>query len=534
MIKEFISLPEGFTNFPPIVNTYLSNPSLLKDFINVSPTVNEIAHLISKKQLSEHSRKTLVEVLNEQYAEVNLSNEEVSKNISLLNKPTTFTITTGHQLCLLSGPLFVIYKILSTIKLCHLLKQTYSQYQFVPIFWLASEDHDFEEINHVYLYNKKISWTDKQGGAVGNYSTTSLKPIIDEIITLLNINPNSSVAKIIYNSYQQPTLSKATRVLLHSLFSDYGLVIIDANNKKLKKLFVPFLINEVSNLVCKHTISETNQTLTQLGYTPTVEPRTINIFYLNDNSRNRIEKQGEHFFIKNIKQPLSLTNLINLIEEHPENFSPNVILRPLYQETILPNLAYIGGPNEIAYWLQLKNTFNYFNIPFPALLIRNSFYLIDHSLLNKFFQLGFSVADISKTTDDLIAHYLQKNQFTPFSINNYKNLFIEPFNSLSEVVSTIDPTLVPLVNAEKKKIINFLTNIEGKLNKTLKAKYDQPINVIKKVKEKFYPNQAPQERFENVFVYLAKDSDKNFLNSLLNHVNPLNPTPTVGVINTNK
>ena len=153
------------------------------------------------------------------------------KNITSLENPTTFCVVTAHQLNVFGGPLYYIYKIAQTISTCNQLKTKFPNYNFVPVYWLGSEDHDFDEINHIYLYNKKIEWQDKQGGATGEYSTNSILPLIEEIKTILGESEFANqLIEIFQKAYAQPTLTHAARYLVNALFGIYGLVVVDGND----------------------------------------------------------------------------------------------------------------------------------------------------------------------------------------------------------------------------------------------------------------------------------------------------------------
>jgi len=167
-------------------------------------------------------------------------------------------------------------------------------------------------------------------------------------------------------------LAAATRYLANALFGDYGLVIVDANDKALKQLFVPHLEKELIEQVAFKNVNETNKTITALGLNSQVNPRAINLFYISKNLRARIIYEDSVFKVLNTDIAWTKNDLLKHLNESPECFSPNVILRPLYQEVILPNLCYIGGGGELAYWFQLKSNFETNAVPFPILLLRNS------------------------------------------------------------------------------------------------------------------------------------------------------------------
>ncbi|MBC7493641.1 MAG: bacillithiol biosynthesis cysteine-adding enzyme BshC, partial [Flavobacterium sp.] len=352
--------------FTKIIIDYLNQDETVKPFYNRFPTLENFKTQIEEKTTNylNKNRIILSSTIKNQYNLVDTT-PLVTKNILLLADENTFTITTGHQLNLFTGPLYFLYKIISTINLCKKLKATYPEQNFVPIYWMATEDHDFEEINYFNYKNKKIKWSKTSNGPVGRLSTTGLQDVLKVFETQLGTSTN---AKYLINVFEKSylnhqNLAAATRYLANKLFKNDGLVIIDADSKPLKKLFIPYFKQELLQQSSYITVTETNNQL--INYSIQVNPREINLFYIENNLRERIIFENGNFKINNTKIIFSSQEILDELENFPEKFSPNVLLRPLYQEVILPNLAYIGGGGELAYWLQLKAMFKLFKTTFP-------------------------------------------------------------------------------------------------------------------------------------------------------------------------
>ena len=335
--------------FSNLVIDYLANDEKLRPFISDFPTNDSFHKQITEKKNHTIDRGVLVKVLKQQNFNFSLTVASIS-NINLLQSEETFTVTTGHQLCLFTGPLYFIYKIVSTINLTQQLKEKYPQNNFVPTFWMATEDHDFQEINHINLFGKKRTWVSKGTGAVGRMSLDGFESVLVELRDVLGETENAKkLVSLFENAYlKHKNLADATRFLVNELFGKFGLVIIDGDDKKLKQQFIPIIKKDVLKNGFVSTIKQNSKILAK-DYKVQAFVRDINFFKLTQGNRELIK--GE------IAQ--------KEIEENPENFSPNVLLRPLYQETILPNIAYIGGGAEVAYWMQLKTAFKQENIPFP-------------------------------------------------------------------------------------------------------------------------------------------------------------------------
>ena len=264
----------------------------------------------------------MVKVLKEQYGGLDIS-QSVSNSINSLSNSKTFTVTTGHQLNIFTGPLYFIYKIVTVINACKTLKQAYPDYNFVPVYWMACEDHDFEEINHFFFEGNKLEWETDQKGAVGRFDPSKLKNIAERL---------PSGAEFFKDAYSQGTLGDAARTYVNHLFGEEGLVVVDGDNPELKALFSHVIEDDLFIHSAADKVSNTSSALESLGYKTQVYAREVNFFYLEDGVRERIEKTEDGFVVLDTDIRLSNDEMRKLIQEHPERFSPNVILRPLYQE----------------------------------------------------------------------------------------------------------------------------------------------------------------------------------------------------------
>lgn len=520
MKTGFIPL-EKTNAFSKMVCDYVTGKAYRKLY-KYDYSINSFKHVIADKKFSPLQRKTLVEALHKQYSEAGITSS-VTENINYLLKENTFTITTGHQLSLFTGPLYFIYKILSTIKLAAELKKNYTEFNFVPVFWMASEDHDFEEIKSIYLFGKEIRWDKSFSIATGRIPLNGFRNILNQFA---EVTGNDSDAKRLINSLlcacydENINLATATRKLVHSLFGKYGLIIVDGDDAALKKQFIPVMEDELNHQTSYTLVTETNKKLEEKEYTVQVKPREVNLFYLGKNFRERIIVQNDIAEIVNQDISFNVAEMIRLMRNNPQDFSPNVILRPLYQETVLPNLAYIGGPAEINYWLQLKTLFDYHKINFPVPVLRNSLMLLDSGMVNKLMKLGFSYEDLFMPADELIKKYMHNKSGGNISFSDFENEFDTLFDKVRDKAEKIDTTLKPTVEAEKHKTKAALKNIEHKIIKAQKQNEDSSINQIRKLKEKLFPNGMLQERHDNIFQYITT-GDFALTDSLYNVMQPL-------------
>ncbi|MBR9860338.1 bacillithiol biosynthesis cysteine-adding enzyme BshC [bacterium] len=360
------------------LHSYLKTDKL-KEFYSDLPVLENLPLAIErKKDFSTQFRSTLVEVLKEQYAKSGIDTipGPVNKNIELLRNSDTFTITTGQQIHVGLGPLYVLYKILNTLQLTEDANQKYSDYKFVPVFWMASEDHDLEEIRDIKLFGKTFSWNTDQKGAVGRMSTEGINTLIDDLIE--EVRPTEAMLKffdLAKESYKGRTLADASRYFLNALFGELGLVILDADHPKLKKEYTSVLKAELKGEHLSLFQAQTEE-LDEKGFDPQVYIRDVNLFWLSENDRSRIEIKGDKL-VSGDEVLSDLDDIEAFVDKSAESLSPNVALRPLYQEQILPNLLYVGGPSEVKYWLQFKSVFDAHDVPFPLLFLRTSAVLLN-------------------------------------------------------------------------------------------------------------------------------------------------------------
>ncbi|NDP28154.1 MAG: bacillithiol biosynthesis cysteine-adding enzyme BshC [Flavobacterium sp.] len=517
--------------FSSMMNDYLNQNPNLQSFYNRFPSLENLEKQILEKQENfkgNAKREILVSVLEKQYSKINASATTLS-NIKLLNDSNTFTITTGHQLNLFSGPLYFLYKIITTINLTKELKIKFPSRNFVPIYWMATEDHDFEEINYFNFKGQKFRWNTESFGPVGRLSTEGLDDFFEVFAQELGSGKNAeSIKKLFQESYlNHSNLADATRFLANALFGKYGLVILDADNAELKRTFIPYIKEELLHQTSYKKVVETTEKLK--NYFIQVNPRKINLFFVEDNLRERIILENGIYKVNNAKIEFSESEILELLENHPEKFSPNVIMRPLYQEVILPNLCYIGGGGEIAYWLELKSFFEEVKVTFPILLLRNSALLATAKQVSKADKLGLTWKDLFSKQSDLVnAKTAQLSEFSiDFSIQ--KEHLNKQFEALFEISNHTDKSFLGAVKAQEAKQIKGLENLEKRLMKAQKRKHSETLERITDLQNELFPNQSLQERQAN-FSEFYLDYGSDLIEKLMLPLKPLDTTFQVIVL----
>ena len=507
--------------FSSLMNDYLNQKTNLQSLYNRFPTAENFETQILEKQANfdTNNRIVLVSVLQNQYSKIDTS-DLTKKNIENLLNSSTFTVTTGHQLNLFSGPLYFLYKIISTINLTKELKTKYPTKNFVPIYWMATEDHDFEEINYFNFKGRKFRWNKESSGPVGRLSTEGLSDFFEvyknEIGDGINAN---EIKKLFQESYlNHSNLADATRFLANKLFGIYGLVILDADNSDLKQVFTPFIKEELIQQTSYKSVLETTEKLN--NYTIQVNPREINLFFLEDNLRERILLENGKYKVNNTKIEFSESEILILLENHPEKFSPNVIMRPLYQEVILPNLCYIGGGGEIAYWLELKSFFDAVKVTFPILLLRNSALLVTEKQATKANKLDLKWSDLFSKQNNLVNAKTRQLSEIPIDFSTQKEQLQKQFEALYEIADKTDKSFLGAVKAQEAKQIKGLENLEKRLLKAQKKNYSQQLNRVIDLQNELFPNKSLQERQAN-FSEFYLESGENLIPSLINKLKPL-------------
>ena len=503
---DFHKLNKFFSSF---LTDYLSQSDKLKPFYGLFPSEEHIIEQTKAKSDFEH-RDVLVSALKEQYQRVGKNRD---KQIETLYNKETFTITTGHQLNFCTGPLYLPFKLLSVIRLCEQLNQSHIDKHFVPVYWMATEDHDWQEVNHFFLQTKQVKVEEEAQGAVGRHSSKGAFEFLsqEDAQDILNI---SSIPDIFVNAYKYAkTWADAMRIIVDDLFGEYGLLILDGDDQSLKELSRPLVEQELKEHTVNTHVSKQNQELEKQGYSAQAFAREINLFYLDDTNRSRIQQEGKTY--KAGEKNYSLEELEQLSAKH---FSPNVLFRPLYQETVLPNLAYVGGPAEIAYWMQLKSAFEAFRLAFPILIPRVSGLILGERVKSKLEALGLSVEQILSHEKSELKKLILGADKQGFDIPN-PVYFDKIFDEIRQLAEQQDKSLVGFVEAEKKRALNQFKGIIKKLEKARERKHHVEIQKLESILEQLLPNGSLQERKVNIIPFLLRDKD--FIAKLLQQIEPL-------------
>ncbi len=501
---------------------YQEHSDKLEDFIQFQPTLEGLKMAADARKGFPVNRALLQEVLTDQYNNIPISDLQ-KFHIQKISEAHTFTLVTAHQPSLLGGPGYYFYKIYSTINLAERLNKTYPEYHFVPVFINGAEDHDFDEIKSVHLFGKTISWNNSDSGSVGRFSTDGLQEAINEFTKILGNSPKANKINTIFQNAikDASNYNEFVKKWINAFFGKHGLIVLNMDDIRLKQSFIPIMQREITEQISQPLVTATQNALEKShSFAPQAFVRDINLFYLTDNARERIYKEDELYKVNNTDLQFTKEEIISHLYTYPDRFSPNVVMRPIYEEFTLPNLAYIGGGGELAYWLERKRQFEAFNVFYPVLIRRNSVLILPKYLQKMMQKLSINESDIWKEAHQLINEFIKRNTNGEFVLKYESKVIMQAFFDIAEKAKHIDPTLEPAVLAEAHKAIKTVENLENRIKRSIKKSEETQINQINNLKSKLFPNNNLQERIESYLPFwISEEYDMDEI--MLKHLNPL-------------
>jgi bacillithiol biosynthesis cysteine-adding enzyme BshC len=490
--------------FSKLITDYLNQVPFLQSFYQHPVSVEGIRAAIAARQQTPLDRTLLTTALQQQYAGIQIS-ALVRENIEKLALPNTFTFTTAHQPAIFTGHLYFVYKILHVIKLADRFKKELPALHFVPVFWMGSEDADLDELGHIYLGEDKLTWNTTQQGAVGRMHTKGLDTVIHRIEGELSVQPHGKeLVQLLKACYlNSPDIQTATFKLLNALFAEFGLIVIIPDRADLKRVMQPVFEDDLFQQTPSSIVEKTIERLSE-NYKVQANPRAVNLFYLKDDIRELIEIRNGKYEIRNTDISFNEEEIRKELHEHPERFSPNVILRGLYQETVLPNIAFVGGGGETAYWMELKDLFDHYQVPFPMLILRNSFMVVEKKWQEKIDKLGFTVTDFFKSEQDLLTALVSRHKNGELKLKHELEAANNLYQLLKDKAAAVDRSLLQHVEALQARSLKPLQELEKKLLRAEKKKYEAELRHIQAIRSGLFPHNGLQERIENFMPYYAK------------------------------
>ncbi len=511
--------------FAPLVLDHLAQAEGLRELFPYTPDLPGLRKAAAARNFDPAARLTLCTALAAQYSGMQLP-DALRDNLAALRKPDTLTVTTGHQLCLFGGPLYVPFKILNVVRLARTLSADLGR-AVVPVFWMASEDHDRAEIDHAYLNGTKVQWPGKAGGAVGHMVLEDIGPVLAKAVEHLGPGPHAaSIGELLHDCYRPDrTLAEATRHFVHALFGRFGVVVLDGDDPALKQQFAPLMREELLHQLATRTVQYANEKL-EGRYGVQAHARDINLFHLRPGHRSRIVEEEGRYQVLDHGPAWSADQLLAALEAHPEHFSPNVLMRPLYQECILPNIAYVGGGGELAYWAQLRWLFQGMQVPMPVVLLRTSAALISSKRLKQWEGMGLGLEDLFAEADAVKARVASLQVDFSTSVEEERATMQTFYALLANKAAAADATLRAAVEARATAADKGVVRIGKGLVRAAKRKEAVTLQRIDAVHAALFPHGSLQERRANILPMLAAHGE-GFLDELLAHLDPLAPCFTV-------
>jgi bacillithiol biosynthesis cysteine-adding enzyme BshC len=502
--NSFSYVPYSDTGFfSRLVTDYLGDNIEIKPFYGYAPNAEGLQKAIEERCNYPVNRIALAEALGKQYESLTPF-PLVTENIALLQQENTFTVCTAHQPNLLTGYLYFVYKILHAIKLAAELGKLHPGKRFVPVYYMGSEDNDLEELGTFRFRGEKYVWDGNgQKGAVGRMAAAGLKPLLQQLFKVFGPPGKycDELTELLTASYlQRGTIAEATQYLVNELFGRYGLIVLDPDDATLKAAFIPVMEDELVNQASLPIIDK-QISLLSAHYKIQAHPRAINLFYLSDRLRERIEIKNGKWTVLNTGIEWTKDEALDELKNHPERFSPNVMLRGLYQETILPDVAFIGGGAEVAYWLQLKTLFEHYGVFYPGIHLRQSVLWINNTQDQLRCQLEFSTTDIFREENELIKDYILKHSNNDLQTGDETEALQQVFQSLKQKATAVDPTLTLSSEVILKKMKRLLSVLEQKMLRAEKKKMQIYTGRISRLKNALFPYHSLQERIENFSEY---------------------------------
>lgn len=513
MNKEFLK-----RHSTPLVYDYFYEFDKVSEFFNGDFRSLIAYGLQADKILSRDlKRDAVTTALTEQNQKYGCGHKTL-ENISNLNRVDACAVVTGQQTGLFGGPLYTIYKVLTAVKLADYLNHNVKRC-FVPIFWLASDDHDFAEINHIILLDKenkvqKIHYKGHSTALKMPVSKIMLTSEIDNCIQqLISTTPDSEFKQEILTDIKkvyQPgqSLVDAFARWMTRLFRSHGLIIIDAGVPIFKKLGKRVFHKEIAgSSPSTQQALRSSQRLKRLNYHPQIQLHRgkLNLFFA-EKERLTIENKSDGFVIKGTSDFYEKDEFLALAEKKPHFFSPNVLLRSIYQDTLLPTAAYVGGPSEIAYLAQMKNVYESFDLSMPVIYPRKTVTIIEKKIEKIMNNFGLNIPDIwnesTRPIDKIIGTKIPES--IDETLKAVSSHLEQDLKSLKKQITAFEPTLEKPVTTSMRRIDYQIQFMKKKILQASKKRNRILIRQLQKVKNNLYPDNHLQERTFNIVPFLIK------------------------------
>jgi bacillithiol biosynthesis cysteine-adding enzyme BshC len=503
---------------PRLVDDYFYDFGKVQEFYNGdfrdSASYERQVERVQQRRIPRDALAAVLSAQNRSYG----CGPETLGQIEKIVRDETCAVVTGQQVGLFSGPLYTIYKALTAVKLVERLNRD-GLGSFVPVFWLASEDHDLAEIDHIVLLDKENRLQDircpmPSGESRIPASKMTLPPEISDCLRRLEgLTRDSEFKKDILGDLGEAyrpgrSWTEAFGRWMTRLFKSRGLIFIDPGHPRLKELGSDVFYREIAEKSAATPAAlAASRKLRQAGYGDQIHLHEgiLNIFFA-ERERRAIQATDGAFEMKDPGETLSKEELLALAREKPSLFSPNVLLRPIYQDALLPTVAYVGGPAEIAYFAQMKGVYERFGLPMPVVYPRQSVTIVEKKVDHILKKYGLKVPDFWRDAEGIV-HDLSKDEI-PDSLAKALSLALshtdQDFESLAREIATFDPTLEKSAALAKGRLNQQWKFLEKKIAQAATKRNEIAARQLRAAADNLYPNRNFQERVFNIVSYLIK------------------------------
>ncbi len=530
MYLNFSDIPGNQNLFLDYIHEFDNVQKFFKRNFRAQESYEEFFKILTQKEKTHRSE--LSEIIKNQY-----TNNKISKrtyaNIELLQSNKTIAVITGQQLGIFGGPLYTFYKTITAIKLCNFLKEKYDGYQFVPIFWLEGDDHDYEEVRSTNILNNEnnilnLKYDDGQPeelnrGSIGELRfNDNLESVLTQMTDGLRESEfKKSLIDLIKSIYRPGrTFLESFRELMISLFDEYGLIVFSPIDPSVKKLLIPIFKQEIINYRNQTGYLVERSAELEDIYHAQVKVKPINLFYVDENERISIEPAENDYRLKNKRKKFTQEEILLQLNNNPEKFSPNVLLRPICQDYLFQTGFYVGGPSEISYFAQVTPLYDIYKILQPYIYPRSSATIVERGVKSILEKYTVNYPDVFTSGDELISKVIAAN-----SDFNIEKLFDDVNSSLGEIfaelnikLTAIDKTLSDLNSKSKEKVSQSIDYLKSKAVEAEKRKHEATIRQLTKVQNVLFPNSNMQERELN-FIYFVNKYGMDILKWIFNELN---------------
>jgi bacillithiol biosynthesis cysteine-adding enzyme BshC len=526
----------NFSDIPGHHNLFLD---YLYEFENVSDFYtydfrNRENYLKIFKNISENRRNLLPDissVISGQYSLLAPS-ELTENNIKRLSDKKTLAIVTGQQLGILGGPLYTFYKIITVIKLSRFLSERYDDYNFVPVFWLEGDDHDFNEVRSINIidegnslftvgYKEEIEEDDSKQSVGLKIFDDSINEFFNNLSKgLKDTEFKSPLIEQLKDFYKEgKSFKEAFKDLIFNYFDEYGLVIFDPQDTEVKRLLKPIFKKEITDFRL-HTekLVHFSATLEEL-YHAQVKVKPVNLFLMVDEGRHSIEPVENEYRLRRKRKSFTQEQLLELLENEPEKFSPNVLLRPICQDYLLPTAFYVGGPSEISYFAQIKPLYEFYEIVPPIIYPRSSATILENPIANILEKHSVDINNIFIDVENVKKKIINSVEETSIDdmFDGLTNHVETAFDELKEKLIDLDKTIADSSNRYRDKIFGSINELKSKAEKAQQKKYDVTLRQIDRAAVNLFPNSNLQERELN-FIYFANKYGDEFIKKIFDEL----------------